>query len=42
MKIRFNKKRKKLKRELEKRKFPFLVTQDQKTGKQIIHPLITN
>lgn len=30
---------KKLKREIEKRKFPFISVEDQKTGKVNIHPL---
>ena len=35
-------KRKKFKRELEKRKFPFLTVEDKRTGKLTIHPLITD
>lgn len=42
MKIKQNTKRKKLKREIEKRKFPFVTTQDMKTGKITVHPLISN
>lgn len=41
MKIRTNKKQKRLKREIEKRKFPFISVFDDKTKKHIIHPLIT-
>lgn len=41
MKIKQKTKRKKLKREIEKRKFPFVTTEDQKTKKIIVHPLIS-
>lgn len=41
MKIKQKSKRKRLMREIERRKFPFVVTEDTKTGKQIIHPLIS-
>lgn len=42
MKKRTKQKQKKLKREIEKRKFPFISVYDEKLKKQIIHPLITN
>lgn len=42
MKTKTKTKRKRLMREIEKRKFPFITTQDQKTGKIIVHPLISN
>jgi hypothetical protein len=37
-----NKKTKRLKREIEKRKYPFLSVWDDKLKKVIIHPLITD
>lgn len=40
-KAKANPKRKRLMREIERRKFPFVASIDQKTGKQTIHPLIT-
>jgi hypothetical protein len=41
MKHRTTKKTKKLKREIEKRKFPFLSVWDEKNKKIVIHPLVT-